>query len=98
MTDLLLKYARLGIYIELVPDCFKLVIDKFELNERQVCWRPIINYYWRGGWDAEDCGCSQDIEVALQMAERSAEVIYQDIYNGVPLNFTKVKPLRVERP
>ena len=97
MNDLLLKYAKLGIYIEVQADCFTMAIDPDDPNEQQVCWRPFINWFANGAWQSDDCGCSSDLEKMLRVAEAVAAQIFLAIYDGVPLDFKAIPPRKSKR-
>lgn len=88
--ELMLKWAKVGIYFEIAPDCFAMVMEPELPAEDQVCWRPVYAWYQNGTWHNNDCGCSNDLEMILKVADSVAQRIFDKVYKGQPLDFKTV--------
>ena len=94
MQEIILKYARLGIYIEVMADCFNFATDRNAPSEQQVCWRPYVNWLQDGEWTSNDCGCHSDLNVTMADAAALAQDVFETVYGGVALNYQNVPPFK----
>lgn len=98
-NELLLHYAKLGIYIGIYPDAFKFNHNPEEPPEEQVAWRICIDYWYKGEkWFSDDIGCDSDLGLMLRHAEREAQHIFEMEYKNTPLDFKTVVPFIPPRP